>query len=303
MLKADLHVHSRYSSTPADALLKTFGTQESYTEVEEIYRLAKERGMDFVTITDHNVIGGALKLVEQYPADSFLGVELTAMFPEDGCAVHVLVYDFTPEQFAEMAALRHDIYRLRDYIRKAGLPYSVAHPSYSVNGKLTIAVIEKLLLLFDVFETINGARVAAYNDLFRKVLSSLTPARMEALAARHLIEPFGETPWIKSFTGGSDEHAGLFIGETYTLAESTDKKGFLGALRARATDSGGAIITRRKSIHSSRSPTSIPGAVKDRPSSARGMNCAAPFSTGKAWAGKHSSRSNSSSVAVKVMRG
>ena len=239
MLKADLHVHSRYSSTPADALLKTFGTQESYTEEEEIYRLAKERGMDFVTITDHNVIGGALKLVEQYPADSFLGVELTAMFPEDGCAVHVLVYDFTPEQFAEMAALRHDIYRLRDYIRKAGLPYSVAHPSYSVNGKLTIAVIEKLLLLFDVFETINGARVAAYNDLFRKVLSSLTPARMEALAARHLIEPFGETPWIKSFTGGSDEHAGLFIGETYTLAESTDKKGFLGALRARATDSGG----------------------------------------------------------------
>jgi len=46
---------------------------------------------------------------------------------------------------------------------------------------LTLATVEKLLLLFDVFETINGARVAAYNDLFKQVLLSLTPERIEAL--------------------------------------------------------------------------------------------------------------------------
>ncbi len=239
MLKADLHVHSKYSSNPADVLLKKFGTQESYTEVDEVYRSAKERGMDFVTITDHNAIGGALALVERYPGEAFMGVELTTVFPEDGCAVHLLVFDFTPEQFAAMDALRYDIYQLRDYIKAARLPYSVAHPSYSVNGKLTVVSVEKLLLLFDVFETVNGARVAAYNDLFKKILSSLTPERVEALQKKHLIEPISATPWQKSFTGGSDEHAGLFIGETYTSAECAGKGAFLSCLRDKATDSGG----------------------------------------------------------------
>ncbi|MBF0386881.1 MAG: glycosyltransferase [Candidatus Omnitrophica bacterium] len=239
MLKVDLHVHSRYSSNPADALLKKFGTQESYTEVDEVYQAAKERGMGLVTITDHNTIGGALKLVEKYPREAFLGVELTTMFPEDGCAVHLLVFGFTPAQFAEMDALRYDIYQLRDYIKAAGLPYSVAHPSYSVNGKLTLAAIEKLLLLFDVFETVNGARVAAYNDLFKKVLAGLTPERIEGLRKKHLIAPMSDTPWRKGFTGGSDEHAGLFIGETFTLAEAVDKEGFLACLAHKSTDSGG----------------------------------------------------------------
>ncbi len=239
MLRADLHLHSKYSSNPADVVLKKFGTQESYTEVEEVYRSAKERRMDFVTITDHNAIGGALKLVQKYPHEAFLGVEITTMFPEDGCAIHLLVYDFTPEQFAEMDALRGDIYQLRAYIKRAGLPYSVAHPSYSVNGKLTLVTIEKLLLLFDVFETINGARVAEYNDLFKKVLLSLTPERIARLKEKHLIEPISATPWVKGFTGGSDEHAGLFIGETFTAAEGVGKADFLKALRSKATDSGG----------------------------------------------------------------
>ncbi|MBF0595269.1 MAG: glycosyltransferase [Candidatus Omnitrophica bacterium] len=239
MLKADLHVHSRYSSNPADAVLRKFGTQESYTEVEEVYRAAKERGMDCVTITDHNAIGGALKLVEKYPDDSFMGVELTTVFPEDGCAIHLLVYDFSPEQFREMDRLRSDIYQLREYVLAAGLPYAVAHPSYSVNGKLTLGVIEKLLLLFNVFETVNGARVAAYNDLFKQVLKSLTPLKLEQLRAKHLIRPHGAEPWRKAFTGGSDEHAGLFIGETFTLCEGIGTAGFLTALRTGASDSGG----------------------------------------------------------------
>ncbi|MEI6438256.1 MAG: glycosyltransferase [Candidatus Omnitrophota bacterium] len=239
MIKADLHVHSKYSATPSDALLKKFGTQESYTEIEEVYRSAKERGMGLVTITDHNAIGGVLKLVEKYPDEAFTGVELTTVFPEDGCAIHLLVYDFTPEQFREMHALRPDIYRLRDYVKAAGLPYSVAHPAYSVNGKLTVASIEKLILLFDVFEAINGARVASYNDLFKKILQGLTPERVEGLRKKHLIEPFSAEPWKKSFTGGSDEHAGLFIGETFTTAEGVGKTAFLTALRGKATDSGG----------------------------------------------------------------
>ncbi|MBF0123148.1 MAG: glycosyltransferase [Candidatus Omnitrophica bacterium] len=239
MLKADLHVHSKYSSNPADPLLKKFGTQESYTEIEDVYRSAKAQGASFVTITDHNTIDGALKLVKKYPQEAFVGVELTTCFPEDGCAVHVLVFDCTEKQFEEMDRLRPDIYRLRDYIKKAGLPYSVAHVTYSVNGKLSVAAVEKLILLFDVFECINGTRVETYNILLKKILQQLTPQKIEELRQRHKIEPISDTPWVKAFTGGSDEHAGLFIGETFTSCEGQTKADFLKALREKRTDCAG----------------------------------------------------------------
>ncbi len=239
MARVDLHVHSKYSASPADVFLKKLGTQESYTGIDELYLSAKGRGMDLVTVTDHNAIGGALELVRRYPREAFTGVELTAAFPEDGCAVHVLVYDFTEEQFKALDALRPDIYQLRDYIRAEGLAYSVAHASYSVNGRLTLAHMEKLILLFDVFETINGARVATYNDLWKKVLRSLTSEKIGELQRKHGITPMGAEPWRKGFTGGSDEHAGLFIGATWTEAEGATREDFLAALRGRGADSGG----------------------------------------------------------------
>lgn len=239
MKKADLHVHSRYSSNPSDLLLKKFGTQESYTEVEDIYRQAKARGMDFVTVTDHNTAEGSFLLATKYPHDAFTGVELTTLFPEDGCAVHVLVYGFDAEQFRELSRRRPNIYQLRDYILTEKLAYSVAHASYSVNGKLSLAHLEKLIVLFDVFEAVNGARVASYNELLKKVLRSLTPEKFKALQERHNIKPFSDISWRKSFTGGSDEHAGLFIGDTFTSADVTDKEDFLEALRLGRTDSGG----------------------------------------------------------------
>ena len=60
------------------------GTRESYTDPETIYREALKQGMDFVTITDHNTIEGALILKERHPERVFTGVEVTTYFPETG---------------------------------------------------------------------------------------------------------------------------------------------------------------------------------------------------------------------------
>ena len=46
----------------------------------------------------------------------------------------------------------------------------------------------------------------------------LTPEHIEMMVERHGIDPISPTPWIKGFTGGSDDHAGLFIGQTATPA-------------------------------------------------------------------------------------
>ena len=55
--KADLHCHSVYSTFK---YFRIANTRDSYNRPEEVYRLAKERGMDFVTITDHDSIDGCL---------------------------------------------------------------------------------------------------------------------------------------------------------------------------------------------------------------------------------------------------
>ena len=61
-MKVDLHVHSKYSIRPSQWVLQKLGCPESFTEPETLYRIARNKGMDMVTITDHNTISGALEI-------------------------------------------------------------------------------------------------------------------------------------------------------------------------------------------------------------------------------------------------
>ncbi|URA09073.1 glycosyltransferase [Thermospira aquatica] len=235
MAKVDLHVHSRYSERPSMWFLNKIGAKESYTDPFTLYRLMKERGMDFVTITDHNRIDGAELLVERYPGDCFISVEATTYFPEDGCKAHLLVYGITREQFHKIQMLRENIYHLRDYLVEQNLPHSLAHATYAVNGRLTPDHLEKFLLLFNVFEGINGARLGYFNQQWMDILRRLTPEHLAQLEKKHGIHPVGKEPWIKGLTGGSDDHGGIFLGRTYTEAEAETPVEFLRAIQNRQT--------------------------------------------------------------------
>lgn len=239
MSKADLHVHSIYSEHPSDWFLHRIGAGESYTDPFFIYKKMKQRGMDFVTITDHNRIEGAVLLKEKYPDDVFISVESTVYFPEDGCKVHILVYDITEEQFARIEELRTDIYKFRDYLKENDIIHSVAHATYAVNGMIKLHHLEKLLLLFDVFESVNGGRNPINNQSWTKVIKNLTPEKMMELEKRHGIEPYSETSWIKGITGGSDDHAGIFLGKTHTISNEESLKGFLDSIKNKKTTATG----------------------------------------------------------------
>jgi len=231
MAKVDLHVHSCYSDHPSEWFLQRLGANESYTDPEAVYAAAKAQGMDFVTLTDHNDIRGALALRARHPDDTFISVEATCYFPEDGCKVHVLVYDLDQAAFAELERIRTNIYAVRDFLVARNLAHAVAHATYAVNEKLTRAHLEKLILLFNVFEGINGSRARASNAGWMAVLRALTPEHLAALRTQHGIAPTGGTPWRKSCTAGSDDHAGLFIGRTWTEAAATTPAAFVAAVR------------------------------------------------------------------------
>src|SRR5215212_1608084 len=89
--RADLHCHSRFS------IFKYFrraNTRDCYNNPEDVYRLAKERGMSFVTLTDHDSIDGALYLLNKYPdlPDFFIGEEVETYFPETNQRIHIGVW-------------------------------------------------------------------------------------------------------------------------------------------------------------------------------------------------------------------
>ncbi len=241
MKRADLHVHSKYSAHPSEWFLQRIGTRESYTEPEQLYREAKAKGMDFVTITDHNCVCGVMKLKEDHPNDVITGCEFTTYFPENDCKIHVLVWGLDRRHFDEISEIRHSIYELRDYVKKHNLTHSVAHATFSVNRKLDADLVEKLILLFDHFEGLNGGREYRSNQFLMNLLEQLTPAKIDDLQRKHGIEPISSRPWIKGITGGSDDHGGLFIASAYTSAEDDAETAeeFLGSIRRKHTTADG----------------------------------------------------------------
>ncbi|MEZ5333691.1 MAG: glycosyl transferase, partial [Thermoanaerobaculia bacterium] len=88
--RVDLHAHSRYSDSPTEWLLRRIGAPECFTEPLEVYRACRQAGMDFVTISDHDRIEGALEIA--HLPGAFVSCEVTVEFPEDGCKIHCLVW-------------------------------------------------------------------------------------------------------------------------------------------------------------------------------------------------------------------
>jgi len=216
-IKVDLHVHSKYSVKPTNWILKQFSMPESYTQPKQVYETALARGMTHVTITDHNRIGGCLEIADL--PNTFISCEITARFPQDQCKVHVLTYDITEAQFAEIHALRKNIYEMMTYLRENDIRHAIAHPIYPVNNKLTQKHIEQLLLMFDLFE-LSGFRSAEVNDKLKVIIGQLTRQRLEELAEKHC----GDIPNPrldvagKGFVCGTDDHSGLFIARSYTMS-------------------------------------------------------------------------------------
>ncbi|MFP4173348.1 MAG: glycosyltransferase [Candidatus Hydrogenedentota bacterium] len=223
-MRIDLHCHSKCSKRPNLWIMQKIGCPESFTEPLALYEAALRKGMDRVTITDHNVIDGALEIAHLPKA--FMGCEYTTYFPDDRCKVHVLVYGQTEAQHDELDKARENIHDFVSCLDQHALPRVCAHPLFWVNDRLSLDHVEKLTLLFKNWE-INGDMAPEMNANIRRLLQTLTPRVMEQLAEKHGIEPRFPKPHIKNLTGGSDDHSFLHLASTYTeVAEAEDLDAF-----------------------------------------------------------------------------
>ena len=62
MSRCDLHVHSRHSARSEEWLFRRFDFPDSYSDPKQLYEQLRKRGMDYVTITDHDSIDGCLEI-------------------------------------------------------------------------------------------------------------------------------------------------------------------------------------------------------------------------------------------------
>ncbi len=223
--RIDAHCHSWASDAAAVAALGLIGCPECYSPPEKIYDQAMARGMDLVTITDHDTIRGAMELVERGFERFIVGQEVSVRFPEDRCLLHVLVWGLTPELDEQINTLnlREDVYDFARWLREHDLAHALAHPLYVQNGRLSRWHIERCALLFKGFECLNGAHAEQMSSAIIRFINSLTPTRIAALASTHGIEPVWPRAWEKARTGGSDDHGLLNIGRTWTQIAGPEK--------------------------------------------------------------------------------
>jgi glycosyltransferase involved in cell wall biosynthesis/predicted metal-dependent phosphoesterase TrpH len=192
MTRADLHCHSSASQRSRLGVQSALGLPECATPAEEVYELAKRRGMDFVTITDHDTIAGVLEIADR--PDVFVSEELTAWFRGEPQAVHVLCWGIQPGDHDWLQAHAHDVEECAEYLHGTGIACALAHPFYAVAAPLTARHRRRLARLFPNWETRNGSRARELN-----------------MPAAIYIETHGGAG-----VGGSDDHAGVDIGRTWT---------------------------------------------------------------------------------------
>jgi glycosyltransferase involved in cell wall biosynthesis len=249
MPRADLHIHSKYSDRPTNFFLKKLGSPESLTEPEAAYLVAKRRGMDYIALTDPDTLAGYHELAHH--GDVIPGVETTVAFPEDDCKVKLIVLGLDDDQLQKILTFRGNIFSVRDYLLAENLYHAVAHPLEVLNSRLGADHIEKLLLLFDHFETRSGGRQERTNEYTSLLLDRLTPEFLDSLYKKWAIAPASDKPWQKGFIGASNDYCGQYTGLTYTeLPKAATAGEFIEGLRRREGIPGGIHGSTISSAHS-----------------------------------------------------
>ncbi|MBN2403260.1 MAG: glycosyltransferase [Spirochaetes bacterium] len=237
----DLHCHDHNSNVPDELLARILNVPETWLQSEELIRVLRSRGCDAFTVTNHNNTRSCYELIEK-GEDILVGAEWSCMVPDYKIGIHVLAYGFTPEQEKKLNKLRTDIYKFQEYTKENDIPTIWAHPlyHYKSTGLPPMEFFDKMSLLFERFEVINGQRDSWQNMLVKVWIESLTREKIGSLSKAFRIpaDKYVRDPYLKAMAGGSDSHMGIFTGLTGSklyvpgLKEITDKKKSELALRA-----------------------------------------------------------------------
>jgi predicted metal-dependent phosphoesterase TrpH len=220
--RADLHVHSCYSTVTGD--LRFLRSRDCYSSPLDVYRAAKRRGMDVVTITDHDAIDGWRELMDARPdADDILaGEEVSCRLPDGDIQVHLGVYGITERLHAEIQPLRRNVFDVIALLRESGTVFALNHVLHFYRDQVPLERYLQLLSAVPALETRNGAMLEAHNSL-----------------AERLCREWRRDAAPIACVAGSDAHTLRRVGRTWTEAPGTTASTFLASLAAGLGRPGG----------------------------------------------------------------
>jgi predicted metal-dependent phosphoesterase TrpH len=205
-MRCDLHVHSWYSGRAEVPVLEHVG-RECYSHPLDVHEGARRRGMDLVTLTDHDTIEGALSLA--HLPGTFVSEEVTVLL-EGGRQLHVNVFGLDERQHAALQARRRDFEAFAAFLAEERLPASVNHLFSALTGPRELADLRLPLGRLPLIEALNGAMPEEHNE-----------------RARLVGREAGMTP-----VGGSDAHSLAHVARAFTTVPGArSKEEFLAGLR------------------------------------------------------------------------
>lgn len=205
-MKCDLHVHTIHSGMCTVPVLNRV-CRESYNDPHEVYETLKRRGMQLVTVTDHDSID-AVERLRRHP-DFFLSEEVSCS-ASSGTRLHIGVYDIEERDHIELQRRAPDFPSLLAYMYERRLLFSINHAFSGLTGSRVSADFEEFVERFPLVETLNGQM-------------RLTANRYADQMARIAAKPAA---------GGSDAHTLECLGRTYTeVRGARDAREFLEGLR------------------------------------------------------------------------
>ncbi len=221
----DMHCHDYNSDEPDELLGRILKVPETWLKTKNLLKTLQKHGCTALTVTNHNNARTSWEQKEK-GVDILSAAEFSCMVPDFNIGIHVLTYGFTPKQEKVLNKLRRNIYAFQEYTCEQNIPTIWAHPLYyySVEGVPPFDFFDKMALLFERFEVLNGQRDTWQNMLVKNWVESLTPEKIDELAAKTGIDPkkYCRNPYLKVMSGGSDGHMGIFVGLTGTRLHVPD---------------------------------------------------------------------------------
>src|SRR5437588_193399 len=138
-------------------------TRDCYSDPEQVYRVAKARGMDLVTITDHDSIDGCLEFLDRHPDadDFFISEEIECRFPDLPFKIHVAAYGITEAIHGEARRLRTNANDVVAYLRAQRVCFALNHLFFFYRPSVPLDRYLAAVAPFPAFEGRNGAMLRA----------------------------------------------------------------------------------------------------------------------------------------------
>jgi len=198
VLRADLHVHSKYS--------------DGRNSVKEILKAALEKRLNIIAITDHNTVQGSLEAIEvvhneQLPLIVVPGIEISA---KEG---HILVYGIKEDLEPGLS-----IKEVAEKVKKQNGVIALAHPfNFFKKGVLNPF---KVINYVDAIEVFNAKVYFGITNYLAQNLCNMFKKSMIGGSDAHSVEMLGYGLTIFNGVTNSDQVLNdIKEGKTYVMGK------------------------------------------------------------------------------------